>query len=69
METIRTNGDIRTLLSTIDRTILGRIVRLFGKLVEIEPIGQYRKMTPDKVWLMLVGQVCVMGSARHMERL
>jgi len=41
----------------------------FRKHVHVEPIGRYRKMTPEEVWLQLVGQVCVMGSARHWERL
>jgi len=40
-----------------------------GKYVHVEPVGQYRKMTPEDLWLQLVGQVCVMGSARHWERL
>lgn len=69
METLCRNGHIRTLLTTSDRRVLGRIVGLFGTLVEdeVEPLGQYRTMTQDEAWLLLVGQVCVMGSARHLE--
>jgi thermostable 8-oxoguanine DNA glycosylase len=69
METVRTNRDISTLLSITDGSILGRIVRSFGKLVEVESLGQYCTMTPDKLWMRLVVQVCVMGSANHIERL
>jgi thermostable 8-oxoguanine DNA glycosylase len=69
VETIYSKGSIRTLLDNTDREILGRIVRCFGQFVEVEPLAQYRTMTPDDVWLVLVGQVCVMGSAGHMERL
>jgi thermostable 8-oxoguanine DNA glycosylase len=69
METVLTNGDISTVLNITDGSILGRIVRSFGKLVEIESLGQYRTMTPDKLWIKLVVQVCVMGSANHIERL
>jgi thermostable 8-oxoguanine DNA glycosylase len=69
METLCSNGDIPTLLTTSDRRVLRRIVRLFGRLVEDEvaPLGRYRTMTQDEVWHLLVGQICVMGSARHME--
>jgi thermostable 8-oxoguanine DNA glycosylase len=69
METSYGNGPPLTLLTTADRKILGRIVRLFGGLVEdeVEPLGQYRTITPDNAWQLLVGQVCVMGSARHLE--
>ncbi len=69
METVYNTGEIRTVLTPADHTVLCRIIRLFGKLVEVELIGEYRTMTPNQVWLTLVGEVCVRGSARHMERL
>jgi len=69
VETVYNTGEIRTVLTPADHTVLCRIIRLFGKLVEVEPIGEYRTMTPNQVWLTLVGEVCVRGSARHMERL
>lgn len=69
MQTVRGNGECQTQLIDDDRMKLGRIVALFGPFVELEPIGRYRTMTPDELWLVLVEQVCVMGSARHIERL
>ena len=69
VETIYSKGSIHTSLDNADRELLGRIVRCFGQFVEVEPLARYRTMTLDDVWLALVGQVCVMGSAGHMERL
>jgi thermostable 8-oxoguanine DNA glycosylase len=71
MQTVRSNGEFQIQLSDDDRTKLGRIVALFGPLVEpdLEPIGRYHAMTADELWLVLVEQVCVMGSARYIERL
>lgn len=70
MQTVHDNGKVQTQLSDDDWTKLGRIIVLFGPFVKLDPIGRYRTtMTPDEVWLVLVEQVCVMGSARHIERL
>ena len=69
MRTVRSTGEVQTQLSDDDRAKLGRIVALFGPFVELEPIARYRTMTPDESWLVLVEQVCVMGSARHIGRL
>jgi thermostable 8-oxoguanine DNA glycosylase len=71
MQTVRNNREVQTQLSDDDRTKLGRIVTLFGPLVEpdLEPIGRYHTMILDELWLALVEEVCVMGSARPIERL
>jgi len=69
VETVYNAREIRTVITPADRRVLSKIIGLFGKLVEIEPIGQYRKMTADKTWITLVSQVCVKGSARHIERI
>lgn len=69
METVRSKRDVQTLLSDADRAALGRMIALFGQFVELDPIGRYSTMTPEDVWQMLVVQVCVMGSARLIERL
>lgn len=69
MQTVRDDGKVQTQLSDDDRTKLGRIIALFGPFVKLEPIARYRTMTSDEVWLVLFEEVCVMGSARHIERL
>jgi thermostable 8-oxoguanine DNA glycosylase len=69
MQTFFNSRNIQSSINKTDSEILNRIVRFFGEYVRVEPIGRYRKMTPEAVWLQLVGQVCVMGSARHWERL
>jgi thermostable 8-oxoguanine DNA glycosylase len=69
VETVRDGGEYRTLLRDEDRETLGRIVAFLGPLAELNPIGHYRAMTSEDVWLEIVGQVCVMGSARHWDRL
>ena len=71
MKTVRDRGQYQTLLSDADRQVLGRIIALFGQFVgpELTPIGHYRTMTPKTVWLEIVAQVCVAGSARHWDRL
>lgn len=69
MQTVRSDGKVQTQLSDDDRTKLGWIIALFGPLVELKPIARYRTMAPEEVWLVLVEQVCVMGSARRIERL
>jgi thermostable 8-oxoguanine DNA glycosylase len=71
MKTVRDRGQYQTLLSDDDRQVLGQIVALFGQFVgpELTPIGHYRTMTPEAVWLEIVSQVCVAGSARHWDRL
>jgi thermostable 8-oxoguanine DNA glycosylase len=62
-------GKYQTQLSDADREGLGRIVALFGEYIDLAPIGFYRTMSAADVWLKLVIQVCVTGSARHWIRL
>jgi thermostable 8-oxoguanine DNA glycosylase len=69
VKTVGDRGRYQTQISDADRQVLGRIVAIFGPLVRLEPIGRYLTMTQEDVWLDIVGQVCVMGSARHWERL
>lgn len=57
------------LLNNDAHRVLGRLISTFARDVRLEPLGQYRDMTLDAIWRVLVGQVCVMGSARLMERL
>jgi len=54
VETIYSKGSIHTSLDNADRELLGRIVRCFGQLVGLEPLGRYRAMTLDDVWLAIV---------------
>lgn len=69
MQTIHNKEGFQTHISEADRQILARIIEFLGQFVQLEPIGRYVSMSADEVWLTLVIQICVMGSARHMERL
>src|SRR2546430_8027350 len=69
MKTVYDRQSISTALTVTDRKVLSRIVGTFSKLTELPVLGHYRTMTAADTWLTLVGQVCVMGSARHLERI
>lgn len=69
MKTFRNKEDIQTYISDNDRKTLSQIIELLRPLVKVEPIGDYAFMNAEKVWLTLIVQVCVMGSARLIERL
>ena len=60
---------IGTVISDADKQLLTRSLELFGPLVKLPKVGSYLRMGREEVWQRLVSQVCVMGSARHMERL
>ena len=60
---------IDTVISDADKQLLTRSLELFGPLVKLPKVGSYLRMGREEVWQRLVSQVCVMGSARHMERL
>ena len=36
---------------------------------KVPRMDTYKKLSSDDIWLQMVGQVCVMGSARGMERI
>jgi thermostable 8-oxoguanine DNA glycosylase len=69
MQTTHSKEGCQTHISDADRQILARIIEVLGLFVPLEPIGRYVSMSADEVWLTLVIQVCVMGSARPIERL
>lgn len=69
MQTTHSKEGFQTYISDADRQILARIIGVLGQFVQLEPIGRYVSMSADEVWLTLVIQVCVMGSARPIERL
>jgi len=69
VQTTHSKEGFQTYISDADRQILARIIEVLGQFVQLEPIGRYVSMSADEVWLTLVIQVCVMGSARHIERL
>ena len=58
-----------TDISQRDRKVLGVLIKSLSPLVNLNPIGHYSGMDDDELWLTLVGQVSVMGSARPIERL
>ncbi len=69
MQTSTDKQSIHTELSDDDRRALSGIIELLGPLVNLEPIARYATMSAEEVWSTLVIQVCVMGSARHIQRL
>jgi len=69
MKTVISGRHIETKILASDKALLRRYVGLFGPLVRLPKIGRYLEMEPEEVWQRLVSQVCVMGSALHMERL
>lgn len=69
MKTVINGRHIETGISDSDKALLTRYIELFGPRVRLPKTGRYSKMDPEAVWQRLVSQVCVMGSARHMERL
>ncbi len=69
METTKDKNQIHTQITDRDRRVLGRLIETLKPLVTLEPIGRYASMSADEIWMTLVIQICVMGSARHIERL
>jgi thermostable 8-oxoguanine DNA glycosylase len=69
MKTIISGRHIETELSTSDDAVLTKFIELFAPLIKLPRIGRYSKMGSEEVWQRLVAQVCVRGSARHMERI
>ncbi|PIU55321.1 MAG: hypothetical protein COS89_07695 [Deltaproteobacteria bacterium CG07_land_8_20_14_0_80_38_7] len=69
MKTIISGRHIITEVTDSDETLLTKFIELFAPLIQLPRIGLYSKMDPEEVWQRLVSQVCVTGSARHMERL
>lgn len=56
-----------TTLTEDDRARIGRLLAALGPHVSLSPLGRYRELSDDDVWLAVVSQVCVMGSSRGME--
>lgn len=60
-----------TVLTSHDRVALVRLLReASGRLKrEMPGIGAYKRMTDSDIWWHLVVQICVRGSAKHMDSL
>jgi len=69
VETLHSRRDVQTLLTEADRQILARVITLFSRYVEIPPLGHYRTLAADDLWLSLVGEVCVAGGSGPWGRL
>lgn len=66
----KVNGtNVTTALTKADRAKLCRLLERLGPHAKVPRLGTYKKLTGDDIWLDMVGQVCVMGSARGMERI
>jgi len=68
MKIVSTERGIETVLHAADRRVLRRIATTLAPLVKVEPLGRYRTMAAADVWWGLLGQVCVMGSARPWDQ-
>jgi thermostable 8-oxoguanine DNA glycosylase len=69
VRTIRDGPGYRAELAPADCETIGYILATFGPYIQLDPLGYYRTMTDEQVWWYLVSQVCVMGGARHWERM
>lgn len=69
MKTSINGTRIDTVISDADEQLLTKSLELFSPFVTLSKVGRYLRMGREEVWQHLVSQVCVMGSARHMERL
>ena len=69
MQTRRTRNGVETELDVKDRELFAVLIRLLTPFVNLECIGRYKSLRDRDLWLMLVEQVSVMGSARHIEKL
>ena len=69
MKTTKNEGFVLTQFSSADRKAFKLIIELLSPLVELQTLGRYSTMSADEVWLTLVEQASVMGSARPIERL
>ncbi|MCB0176806.1 MAG: hypothetical protein KDI62_01130 [Anaerolineae bacterium] len=69
METIKDGGTYRTIITDKDKKQLGKLIEVIGPRVEVEELGRYINLFDEEIWHHIVVQVCVMGSARFMERL
>jgi hypothetical protein len=69
MKTYEKDGKYVTRLEETDRRILSEVVRLCKNRIKLRELGWYRTIDAEQLWQNLVGQVCVMGSARPLEKL
>jgi thermostable 8-oxoguanine DNA glycosylase len=69
MKTTRSKEGVETEIAITERQALHRIIELLGPLVKPPRLGCYASMGAEEVWLALVVQVCVMGSAGRIERI
>lgn len=65
----KTSAGFQAELSKKDQELVGRLIRLLSPHVKVDPIGTYRRLGSDDLWLRLVGQIAVMGGATKMEQL
>ena len=55
-------------LTVADVALIDRVVDPLLPFARFDKLGLYRRMSAADFWLKLVGQICVMGSARHWEK-
>lgn len=69
MKTTISGSTVTTTLTKADRAKLHRLLERLGPHAKVPRMGIYKKLSSDDIWLRMVGQICVMGSARGMEKI
>lgn len=68
MQVVKTSDGYVATLTAADAALIDRVVDPLLPFARFDSLGQYRRMTAEDFWRKLVGQVCVMGAARHWEK-
>lgn len=69
METRSNREGFEIQFSRTERQVLDRTIKFLQPFVKLPKLDRYASMSADDVWLALVTQVCVSGSALRFERL
>lgn len=69
MKTTIDRNEVSTSFSASDKADLRQLLRKLAPVTHVEKLGRYRRLRSDDLWPLLVSQICVMGSARGMERM
>jgi thermostable 8-oxoguanine DNA glycosylase len=68
MEFVGRGKQLSVVLTRENERVLDLVVRSLAALTSVEPIGTYKAASAADVWWRLVGQVCVMGSAKFWDQ-
>lgn len=68
MQVVKEKDGYVATLTAADAALIDRVIDPLLPFAKFDRLGQYRRMTAQDFWRKLVGQVCVMGGARHWEK-